>query len=164
VGSPGGSPADYVAAYRRVRGIFDDAGADRVEWVWNPNVIVNGNVDAISQCYPGDDFVDIVGIDGYNFGNRAGHQWVEPAELFGSTLDLVTQLAPDKPVWITEVGCADAGGDKARWITDFFAWLVSTDVRALIWFEVSGTRGEPDWRLTSSPATVAAAKSGLASW
>jgi len=164
VGSPGGSPADYVAAYRRVRGIFDDAGADRVEWVWNPNVIVNGNVDAISQCYPGDDFVDIVGIDGYNFGNQAGHQWIEPAELFGSTLDLVTKLAPDKPVWITEVGCADIGGDKARWITDFFTWLASTDIRALVWFEVSGTRGEPDWRLTASPATVAAAKSGLASW
>ena len=57
---PGGSPEDYVAAYRRVRGIFDDAGAKRVEWVWCPNVIVNGNADAISRSYPGDDFVDIV--------------------------------------------------------------------------------------------------------
>jgi beta-mannanase len=132
-GTPGGITGrlaeDYVATYRRVRGIFDDAGAKRVEWVWCPNVIVTGNVDAISRSYPGDDFVDIVGVDGYNFGDRAGHQWTHPADLFGSTLALVTQLAPGKPVWINEVGCADQGGDKSRWISDFFGWLVSTDVR-----------------------------------
>jgi len=164
VGSPGGSPEDYVAAYRRVRGIFDDAGAKRVEWVWCPNVIVNGNADAISRSYPGDDFVDIVGVDGYNFGDRPGHQWTQPADLFGSTLVLVTQLAAGKPVWINEVGCGGQGGDKSRWISDFFGWVVSTDIRGLIWFEVDGRPNEPDWRLTSSAATTAAAKSGLASW
>jgi mannan endo-1,4-beta-mannosidase len=164
VGAPGGSPEDYVAAYRRVRGIFDDAGATRVEWVWCPNVIISGNVEAISRCYPGDEFVDIVGIDGYNFGDRVGHQWVQPAELFANTLALVTQLAPGKPVWINEVGCADSGGDKASWISDFFTWLVGTEVRGLIWFEVDGRPDEPDWRLTSSAATTAAAKSALASW
>ena len=107
VGSPGGSPQDYVAAYRRVRGMFDDAGAKHVEWVWCPNVIVNGNVEAISRCYPGDDFVDIVGVDGYNFGDLPGHRWTQPAELFGDTVALVAQLAPGKPVWINEVGCGD---------------------------------------------------------
>jgi mannan endo-1,4-beta-mannosidase len=164
VAAPGGSPEDYVAAYRRVRGIFDDAGAKRVEWVWCPNVIVNGDVDAISRSYPGDNFVDIVGVDGYNFGDRPGHQWTQPADLFDSTLALVTQLAPGKPVWINEVGSSDQGGDKSRWISDFFGWLVSTDVRGLIWFEVDGRPNEPDWRLTSSSTTTAAAKSGLASW
>jgi mannan endo-1,4-beta-mannosidase len=164
VGAPGGSPQDYVAAYRRVRGIFDDAGAKRVEWVWCPNVIINGNTEAIAQSYPGDQFVDIIGIDGYNFGDQPGHQWTQPADLFGNTLGLVNQLAPGKPVWINEVGCGDRGGDKARWISDFITWLVSTDVRGLIWFEASGRAGEPDWRLTSSAATTAAAKSALASW
>jgi mannan endo-1,4-beta-mannosidase len=164
VGAPGGSPEDYVAAYRRVRGIFDDAGATRVEWVWCPNVIISGNVDTISRCYPGNEFVDIVGVDGYNFGDLPGHRWTEPAELFGDTLALLTALAPGKPVWINEVGCADSGGDKARWISDFFTWLVGTEVRGLVWFEVDGRPDEPDWRLTSSAATTAAAKSALASW
>ena len=164
VGSPGGSPQDYVAAYRRVRGIFDDAGAKRVEWVWCPNVIINGNAEAISRCYPGDNFVDIVGVDGYNFGDRPGHQWTQPAELFGTTLALVAQLAPGKPVWINEVGCGDQGGDKSRWISDFISWLAGTDVRGLTWFEVDGNPDAPDWRLTSSAATTAAAKAALASW
>jgi beta-mannanase len=164
VGSPGGSPEDYVAAYRRVQGIFDDAGAKRVEWVWCPNVIINGNAEAISRCYPGDNFVDIVGVDGYNFGDRPGHQWTQPAELFGTALALAAQLAPGKPVWINEVGCGDEGGDKSRWISDFISWLAGTDVRGLIWFEVDGNPDAPDWRLTSSAATTAAAKAALASW
>ncbi len=164
VGAPGGSPEDYVAAYRRVRGIFDAAGAKRVQWVWCPNVIINGNVEAISRSYPGDDFVDIVGVDGYNFGDRPGHQWTRPAELFGNTLTLVPQLAPGKPVWINEVGCGDQGGDKSRWISDFISWLAGTDVRGLIWFEVDGNPDAPDWRLTSSAATTAAAEAALASW
>ncbi|MDX1885594.1 glycoside hydrolase family 26 protein [Mycolicibacterium sp. 120270] len=164
VGSPGGSPQDYVAAYRRIRGIFDDVGAEQVEWVWCPNVIVNGNADAVSSCFPGVDVVDIVGVDGYNFGDRPGHQWTEPAELFGSTLALVARLGQGKPVWINEVGCGDQGGDKVRWITDFISWLEGTDVAGLIWFEVDGKPDAPDWRLTSSESTTAAAKTALASW
>lgn len=164
VGAPGGAPQDYVAAFRRVRRIFNDAGARQVEWVWCPNAVIGAHTEAISQSYPGDEFVDIVGVDGYNFGDLPGHQWTEPAELFGDTLALVAQLAPGKPVWINEVGCGDQGGDKVRWISDFVGWLVTTDVRGLVWFEVDGRPDKPDWRLTSSAATTAAAKSALASW
>jgi hypothetical protein len=79
-------------------------------------------------------------------------------------LALVAQRAPRKPLWINEVGCGDQGGDKSRWITDFMTWLGGTDVRGLIWFEVDGNPDAPDWRLTSSAATTAAAKAALASW
>jgi hypothetical protein len=33
-----------------------------------------------------------------------------------------------------------------------------------MWFEVDGNPDAPDWRLTSSAATTAAAKAALASW
>ena len=58
----------------------------------------------------------------------------------------------------------DQGGDKSRWISDFFGWVVSTDIQGLIWFEVDGRPNQPDWRLTSSSVSTAAAKSGLMSW
>ena len=158
-----GTPDDYVAAYRRVRLIFKDAGADRVEWVWSPNVIINGDEDAIRGSYPGDDLVDIIGIDGYNFGNRDGHRWTSPQDLFGPTLDLMSSIAPDRPVWINEVGCSDAGGNKAQWITDLFAYVKTTSVRGLLWFEVDKA-GESDWRLTATPETTEAARAALADW
>lgn len=163
VESPGSSADDYVAAYRRVRRIFDDAGAHQVEWVWSPNVIINNNVDSIARAYPGDDFVDIVGVDGYNFGNDNGHHWTSPEDLFGPTLTLLASLSSARPVWITEVGCSDRGGDKALWITDFGRYLLSTDVSGLVWFEADKP-GEPDWRLTSTPRTTAAARAALAEW
>ena len=77
---------------------------------------------------------------------------------------VVAQLAPGKPVWINEVGCGDQGGDKSRWISDFINWLAGTDVGGLIWFDVDGNPDAPDWRLTTSASTTAAAKAALASW
>lgn len=163
VSARGETPADYAAAFRRVRRIFDDVGAHSVEWVWSPNVIINGDTNSITGSYPGDDFVDVVGVDGYNFGNDAMHRWTSPKDLFGPTLDLLGTIAPAKPVWVNEVGSGDRGGNKAEWITELIEFLSGTDVRGLIWFEADKP-GEPDWRLTSTPATIAAAKAALASW
>jgi beta-mannanase len=163
VGVAGSTPDDYVAAYRRVRRIFDDAGAIRVQWVWSPNVILGGNSDVIRRSFPGEQFVDIIGVDGYNWGTDNGHHWQQPADLFGATLDLVAYIAPDKPVWINEVGCSDRGGDKAAWITALGQFLPTTAVRGLVWFNV-GDPGEPDWRLTATPQSTAAAKAMLGGW
>jgi mannan endo-1,4-beta-mannosidase len=163
VGQPGFTPEDYVAAYRRVRGIFNDSGAKQVQWVWSPNVIINGAADVVTRCYPGDDYVDIIGVDGYNFGDYGGHRWTEPADLFGPTLDLMAKIAPRKTLWINEVGSSDRGGDKAAWITNFVKFLTTTAVSGLIWFEADKP-GEPDWRLSSTPQTTAAAKAAVAGW
>jgi beta-mannanase len=163
VGGSNGTADDYVAAFRRVHRIFEDAGATRVEWVWCPNVIINGDADVITHSYPGDDYVDIVAVDGYNFGNERGHHWIQPSDLFGPTLELFTSIAGNKPVWINEVGCSSIGGNKAQWIADFVKFLIDTDVRGLIWFEADKP-GEPDWRLTSTAETTAAAKTALAAW
>jgi beta-mannanase len=163
VGQSGSTPADYVAAYRRVRRIFDDSGAAQVRWVWSPNVIINGDTDVISRCYPGDDYVDIIGVDGYNFGDNPGHRWRSPTDLFGPTLNLAARLSQRNPLWITEVGCSDRGGDKAAWIADLLEFLKSTNIEGLIWFEADKI-GEPDWRLTSSSQTSLAAKRALSNW
>jgi mannan endo-1,4-beta-mannosidase len=165
VGQSGTTPEDYVAAYRRVHRIFDDCGAHQVQWVWSPNVIIGANADVISRCYPGDDYVDVIGVDGYNFGNRTGYRWTEPADLFGATFALIEKVAPQKPLWVSEVGCADLGGDKSAWIGALLKFLTATPVRGLVWFEVEADNpGEPDWRLTSSPQTTAAAKLALHAW
>ncbi len=163
VGQSATTPEDYVAAYRRVRRIFTDSGATQVQWVWSPNVIIDGNSDAVTRCYPGDEYVDIVGLDGYNFGDDPGHRWRSPSDLIGPTLKLVAGMAPRKPLWITEVGCSDRGGDKASWIADLIAFLKSTKAEGLVWFEAN-KEGEPDWRLTSSSQTSAAAKHALSGW
>lgn len=163
VGASKDGADEYVAAFRRIRRIFDDAGADQVQWVWSPNVIINGDSDVIRRCYPGKDFVDIIGVDGYNFGDDGAHRWTSPSGLFAGTLELCSSIAPNKPVWINEVGCTDVGGNKAEWITGLFDYLRGTSVSGLVWFEADKP-DEPDWRLTSTAETTAAAKGALEQW
>ena len=65
---------------------------------------------------PGDEYVDWVGIDGYNFGTaKSGMSWRSFNETFKGTYDIVTGLT-SRPVMIGETGSTESGGDKAAWI------------------------------------------------
>lgn len=158
----GNSPAKYVAAFRHVHDRFVAAGASNVVWVWSVN-IVDGMPTALSQLYPGSGYVDAIGVDGYNGGtdNPGMGGWKSPATVFASTLSQLAQLAPGKPVYIAETGCAVGGGDKSAWIRDLFAYIATTAaVKGVDWFQFGGY---PDWRLTSSTSTTSAARAALAS-
>ncbi|MCZ0913608.1 glycosyl hydrolase [Gordonia amicalis] len=144
----GGTPPElYVAAWRHVHDLFASKNAVNVKWVWAPNVPIS---DApLSRWYPGADYVDVLGVDGYNWGSVPGHRWTSPNDLFGPSLDQLRELAPDKPILVTEVGCAEAGGSKADWIADLVDYLDEADgVTGFVWFDHDK---EADWGLTSSP-------------
>lgn len=154
--SPAGgtSPATYVAAWRHVHDLFATKNVQNVRWIWAVNVPHDGSAP-IAALYPGDDYVDIVGVDGYNWGStRPWSRWQSPRELFESTLDEVGQLAPGRPVVITEVASAEAGGSKSDWIRDLVGYMDNRPaVTAFIWFDHDK---ENDWRLTSTPESAAA--------
>jgi mannan endo-1,4-beta-mannosidase len=152
----GGSPEAYVAQYRRIRQRFQAAGAHNVRWMWCPNVIYRNRPDLIAASYPGDDVVDIVGVDGYNRGG------LSPQELFQPTLEILQGLAPGKQLWIDEVGCIPMPG-QAQWVSDLFGYLHTTTVGAVVWFELD-TPNAPDWKLLSSPDTASAARQALTDW
>jgi Glycosyl hydrolase family 26 len=150
-GVNGNTPEQAVAAWRHVREVFAAQAAD-VLWVWCVNVHSAGTA-AYAPLYPGDDAVDWVALDGYNGGTALDWGgWRSPTEVFGTSLDDLRALS-SKPAVITEVGCAEQGGDKAGWIHDLFAFTDEQRIRALIWFDVEK---EADWRLGSSPGAAAA--------
>lgn len=156
-GVNGNTPEQAVAAWLHVREVFTAQGAD-VLWVWCVNVHAADTV-GYAALYPGDDAVDWVALDGYNGGTALPWGgWRSPSEVFGTSLDDLRALSA-KPAVITEVGCAEEGGDKAGWIHDLFAFAEEQRVRALVWFDVAK---EADWRLDSSPAAAAAFRAGAA--
>ncbi len=53
-GFTGTTAAQFVAAWRRIHGLFAAAGASNVIWVWNPNVISAEPQLELSAYYPGD--------------------------------------------------------------------------------------------------------------
>ncbi|MFC3965396.1 glycoside hydrolase family 26 protein [Nocardia jiangsuensis] len=149
-----GDPASYVRAWRRIHDLIA-AEAPGVRWIWAPNAPF---AQAPVEWYPGDDYVDVLGLDGYNWGTaRPGSRWVEPAELFGPALAALRELG--KPVLVTEVGCAEAGGSKPDWITELVALLAADPaVIGFVWFDHDK---ETDWRLCSSPAAARAMAAAL---
>lgn len=61
-----GTPEEYVAAYRHIHDRFEELGVDNVVWVWT----VSGYLPAgklFERLYPGDDYVDWIGMDQYNY-------------------------------------------------------------------------------------------------
>ncbi len=152
-GVNGNAAGQYVEAWRHVHDLFVEAGARNVKWVWSPNVDYPGAAP-LAPLYPGDDYVDHVGIDGYNWGtSRSWSTWLTPEQVFGPTIAAVRRLT-DQPILLTEVSSAEEGGSKGRWVSDFFAWLQATPaVTGFVWFQF---QKEADWRVESSPAAQSA--------
>jgi hypothetical protein len=158
----GNRAGEYVAAYRHVHDLVTSAGAHNVTWVWSPNVEYPGSLP-LDGLYPGHAYVDVVAVDGYNFGtSQSWSSWQRPDQLFGPTLSRVRSLSPGTPIIIGETGSSEVGGDKAGWITELFSWLdTQRDVRAVVWFHLDK---ETDWRIDSSAASAEAFARGLSGW
>lgn len=163
-GINGNTAADFVAMWRHVHAVFLAEGATAVDWVWSPNVDYPG-ASQLLDCYPGDDVVDWIGVDGYNWGDDdAGHRWQSFADVFRPTYRALTAI-PGKPLMIAETGCAEAppgsAVSKAEWVTTALrlAPVEFPRVRALVWFDERD--GACDFRLASSDASLAALATAL---
>ena len=139
-GVNGNTPGQFVAAWRHVHDIFSQEGATNVSWVWCPNVDLFGTLTPLEELYPGDAYVDWTGLDGFNWGRRRGSPgWQNFNEVFHRTYkEIVTEVAPDKPVMLPEVASSDKGGSKPAWIKDMFALIRHNyrKIRAVIWYDV----------------------------
>jgi len=154
--------ATYVQAFRYVHGKIREAGGTNAYWVWAPNN-ENGakNPQTLEAYYPGDAYVDLIGMDGYNFGtSQAWSKWQSFSEVFGGLYDWIIQTHPNKPVFISEMGTSSTGGDKNAWITDMFAQLETrfSKIKSIVWFNINK---ETDWRFTETQGSIDAFKAGL---
>ena len=155
-GLPSSGPAKYVAAWQHVHDIFVAEGATNVIWVWcvNSQDVPNVPWNHWTNYYPGDAYVDWVGIDTYNWGSsNSCCVWQSFATLL--TGSPYQDYAGKKPIIIPETASAEVGGDKGAWITAMHQDL-KTDfsaIRAVVWFDINK---ETDWRINSSPSALAA--------
>ena len=155
------SPHIYRRMFRYVATIFQKAGAQNVLWVFCPNSesVPNASYDPgaswnrIEDYYPGDKYVDVLGIDGYNWGttqtrakNGWDSQWKEFAAIFRPAWEKLRQLAPDKPIFVFETASVNQGGDKGLWIKNAFKTARAWKLNGLVWFQV---KKEYDWRINS---------------
>lgn len=161
----GNTNENVAEAYRHIVGIFKEENVTNVKWVWTTNSSNSGAGTSLTGTYPGDDYVDYISIDGYNWGTaQSWSSWKSFSQVFSAAYRALANI--DKPLFIAEFSSSELGGDKAAWITEMFKVLPTDFPRifALMWFNQSKTDSEGDWALNTSEAAVAAWKSGIAEW
>jgi len=60
------NPNNFIIAWKRIVGIFMAEAVANANWVWNPNCSDDGT-HHFDEYYPGDSYVDWVGIDIYQY-------------------------------------------------------------------------------------------------
>ena len=148
-------------AFRHIVTIFREESVKNVKWVWTTNSSNVGENTSFTGTYPGDDYVDFISIDGYNWGNKkCWSRWKSFSQVFKKSYDALAGI--DKPLFIAETSCTESGGNKAEWIADMFKVLPEQFPRifGLMWFSQSKSF-EADWALNTSNAAVDAWKAGL---
>ncbi|MFJ2723771.1 glycoside hydrolase family 26 protein [Streptomyces collinus] len=147
-GTKKATAAQFVKAWRHVHDVFQDEGVSTVIWVWSPNVINPVPQVALKPYYPGDGYVDWVGVVGYYA--RTGAQ--DFPALFGPTFRQIRTFTR-RPFLLAETG-AQPTPRKSAQITELLKTVAAGgDIVGFIWFDLDK---ETDWRVDSSTETLAA--------
>lgn len=149
----GNTPAKAILAYRHVHDLF--AGVSNVKFGFAPNSdsVPDTPENSLDKYYPGDAYVDIVGVDGFNASSTC--QTFD--EIFAAPLAILATY--DKPIYIFSFATG-GGASKATWITDTFTKTIPKypKIAGWIWFNENK---EEDWRIDSDPNSLAAFKAIL---
>lgn len=162
----GNTPEQFVTAWRHVHDIFEEEGATNVTWVWSVNCESwpqeSGNT--YEAYYPGDDYVDWVGISGFNWGtSREDMSWRTFSEIYDEPLSRLDSLG--KPIALTEFGSVEEPGDKAAWLTDAYEQIAKRpEIKAVVYYDNAeqGLKGEQDWNIDSSSESEQAYREAVA--
>ncbi len=165
-GTPWGcDPGNYKIAYRKFVDEFRSMGMDEtmVRWAFAPNNWTSPGCGSIADYYPGDAYVDVIGISAYNWGTCVGSRWESPAQIYGPALNEVrTTVNASKPYVIAQTAAprsSTCGGDQHQWVDNAFTYLSGDpNVVGLIWFNFDK---ETDWRIWTKPAVSTAWRTAM---
>ena len=142
------SPAKFITAWKHVHDLF--IGVTNVKFAldYNAGSVPDVSGNQYNDYYPGDAYVDYVGVDGFNFGNP----WQSFQSIFSTPLAKLATY--HKPIYIFSIGSV-AGSQKATWITDALSVQIKNyPVVGWVWFNQNGADG--NWLVNSDAASLTA--------
>ena len=125
-------------------------GVKNLIWIWNPNEgsFPNFKWNHMLMYYPGDEYVDVIGLTAYNTGTyyaSVGESWQEFTTLYDGIYSEYQERF-SQPMMITEFSCAKVGGDKRTWTKNMFRKIKEYDrIKVAIWWsctDFDNTTGE----------------------
>ena len=145
-GQLGNTPQKFVEAWRHIHDFF--VGVNNVQFglAYNNVSIPDVPDNAFDRYYPGDAYVDIVGVDGFNFGDP----WVSFDDTFNESLVALTVYG--KPIMLFSLA-STPGPSRPAWIRDGLGSVMDQfpSIIGWTWFNV---RKERDWRVQADSASL----------
>lgn len=153
----------YKIAYRYIVNKFRDMKVENARFIWNPNDVSDPYLrwNNAYMYYPGDNYVDIIGMTSYNWGKSEWTEFKYFDDLYKKKYEEYLRLYPTKPFIIGEFASAEKGGSKSEFIKDMFYKITTSypNIKMVIWFN----KDDKDYalRIDSSKKSIKSFKEGM---
>ena len=147
------TPDEYILAWHRVHDIFSNKSLDstKLQWIWSVNNQDSGNYKA-EQYWVGDNYVDWLGLDGYNFGASSNwSHWKWPNDVFDDMIGRLRNLSSTKPLCINEYGSTSivttnvsSVQNKTEWLNQYCDYIDTKKIKMSSYFNLDL---ETDWAI-----------------
>ena len=145
-----GSPAQVIAAWRRVYTIFQQEHATNVHFVWCP-MAFDFQSGVAQRFWPGGSYVQWVGADGYNF---PGQTWHSFGQIFAYPYAFAYRAG--KPFIAAETASPANDPRTPAWMAGAAVWVrAHHDFKAVDYFDSTSPKGF-NFRVMSNAKTLAA--------
>lgn len=144
-------PERFRDAYRRIIRLSREEGATNITWVFHINYmdVPNETWNRFENYYPGDEWIDWLGVSVYGAQAPNVTDWFTFRELMDAIYPRLAALSPNKPIVINEFGVAanNPRGDQAVW-----AEAALKDITSFRWQQVIGFSWlNEQWQNDSDP-------------
>ena len=134
-------PEVFTDNWIRIYNIFKEEGVDNAIWIFNPNNedCPPSHWNSYLAYYPGDEYVDMIGLTGYNTGTyyevEFNEKWRTFDEIYKEQYEKLMKHFSDFPFIITEFASSSVGGDKSEWIADMFNQIKKyPNIKMALWW------------------------------
>ena len=137
-------PERFRDAYRHIIQTCRDEGAQNITWVFHVNNgdWPEGDWNALENYYPGDEWIDWIGVSVYGAQTPQDDYWEEFRQGMDAVYPRLAALAPGKPIALLEFGVTKNNplGDQAEW-----ARAALTDITSLRYPRLIGFSWWNEW-------------------
>ena len=134
-------PELFKEVWIHIYKIFEEEGVNNAMWIFNPNDrnCPPNEYNHFINYYPGNEYVHIFGVTGYNTGTYYadvfGEEWREFETIYDNVVSSCQPYFSKFPWIITEFSSSSVGGDKVQWINNMFEVMPKYDnIKIAVWF------------------------------
>lgn len=163
-------PEYYKKAYRYVVDRVRARGAKNIQWVFHVNNYSYPQElwNQISEYYPGNDYVDWLGMSTYGT-QFAKDPWIAVDDTMDYAYEDLATMDPDKPMMLAEWGVGEfpKKGSKGQWIHDAFQEVKTKcpRIKAIVFWHERWQNDDQSYsnlRVHSSPDSLNAYRASVA--